>query len=339
MGGLLAPVVLCPAIALAISWLLTGLLIRWAPRLGLVDHPDPRKVHTRPTPRAGGIAIVAGFLLAGGAWVAWEGAGSDAPLPWLMALGFLVFLLGLLDDLRPLPWQLRLAVQAVVAAGAVAWVLPPADLWLRAAAWFWVVALVNAFNMLDNMDALSGGTAAIAAVYLALLGWLSGDGAGEWVAYSVLAAAVAGFLWWNRPPARIFMGDCGSTFLGFVLGVGTARFGLGPGRPAWSWAVPLCVAAVPCYDLVTVVTIRLSQGRSPFHPDKQHLSHRLVSRGLASPVAVRLIHLMALASGASAVILLFVPSGTAAGLVVGQLAAWWLVLAGTEFLARREGKP
>jgi UDP-GlcNAc:undecaprenyl-phosphate GlcNAc-1-phosphate transferase len=227
-------------------------------------------------------------------------------------------------------------VQAAVAVAAVFWLLPEVGPLARAAAAFWVVALVNAFNMLDNMDALSGGVAAIAGGYLAVLGWLAGEPAGEWAPCLVLAAAVCGFLWWNRPPARIFMGDCGSTLLGFILGVGTARVGLRPGGPPWSWAIALCVAAVPCYDLVTVVTIRLSQGRSPFHPDKQHLSHRLVSRGLSKPAAVGLIHLMALASGASGVILSLVPSAPAAVLVGVQLALWWAVVAGVEFLRGRD---
>jgi UDP-GlcNAc:undecaprenyl-phosphate GlcNAc-1-phosphate transferase len=329
------PPILWFTVALVVSWLLTALLIRWAPRLGLVDHPDPRKVHKRPTPRAGGVAIFAAFLLAGALSVT---LGGGDPGPWLglATLGTAIFLLGLIDDLRPLPWQLRLVVQAAVAMAAVVWLLPPAGMPSRAAAVFWVVGLVNAFNMLDNMDALSGGTAAIAAAYLSLLGWLSAEATAQWAPYMILLGAVAGFLWWNRPPARIFMGDCGSTLLGFVLGVGTARLGLRPGGQPWAWAAPLCLMAAPWYDLIAVVTIRLSQGRSPFHPDKQHLSHRLVARGLSPPVAVGLIHLMALAGGAGAVILHFVSAEAAAALVFGQLAAWWLVIAGIEFLPRRD---
>jgi UDP-GlcNAc:undecaprenyl-phosphate GlcNAc-1-phosphate transferase len=323
------------AVALAVSWLLTALLIRWAPRLGLVDHPDPRKVHTRPTPRAGGLAIFAAFILAGALSVV---LGWDNPGPWLglATLGTAIFVLGLVDDLRPLPWQLRLLVQAAVAVAAVVWLLPLADVVGRAVAVFWVVGLVNAFNMLDNMDALSGGTAAIAAACLSLLGWLSAETTDQWASYMILLGAVAGFLWWNRPPARIFMGDCGSTLLGFVLGVGTARLGLRPGGQPWAWGAPLCLMAVPWYDLIAVVTIRLSQGRSPFHPDKQHLSHRLVARGISPPLAVGLIHLMALASGAGAVILHFVSAEAATALVVGQLIAWWLAVAGIEFLPRRQ---
>ncbi len=323
-----------------VSWLLTVLLIRWAPRLGLVDHPDPRKVHVRPTPLAGGIAIFIAFTVGGVlCMILLQGAGIAGPFLDLLILGTPLFVVGLIDDLRPLPWQLRLLIQTLVALAAVLWFLPPTDIPSRAVAVFWIVGLVNAFNMLDNMDALSGGVAAIAAGYLALLGWLGQQAPIEWAPYLMLLGAVMGFLWWNRPPARIFMGDCGSTFLGLVLGVGSARMGLRPEGQPWSWAAPLCLMAVPWYDLSAVVLLRVSQGHSPFHPDKQHLSHRLVARRLSPPVAVGIIHWMALASGASAVILQFVSAAGVIGLVTAQLAAWWLTLAALEFLPRHEKSP
>jgi UDP-GlcNAc:undecaprenyl-phosphate GlcNAc-1-phosphate transferase len=146
--------------------------------------------------------------------------------------------------------------------------------------------------------------------------------------------ALLGFLWFNRPPARIFMGDAGSTFLGFALGLGSVQVVWREGGPSWSWLVPPCILAVPCYDLLSVVLLRLSQGRSPFHADKQHLSHRLVGRGLSSWTAVRVIYLFALASGVSGVILYGVRDSLMAGLVVGQLAAWWIALAVMEFAAK-----
>jgi UDP-GlcNAc:undecaprenyl-phosphate GlcNAc-1-phosphate transferase len=334
----------CP---LVLSWLLTALLLRWAPRLGLVDYPSARKVHTRPTPRAGGLAIYAAFALTGGLFVGlgWGPSFLPAVFGELLTLGLAIVALGLVDDLQPLPWQVRLLVQAAVAAVAVLHSFAGAGGLAQAAAVLWVVGLVNAFNMLDNMDALSAGVAWIAAGYLAVLEGLAGDAGGPGpLPYVVLMGAVAGFLWWNRPPARIFMGDAGSTFLGFVVGLGTARLGLRPqlavgepgpsagGREGWSWAVPLCVAAVPCYDLLSVVALRLSQGRSPFQADKQHLSHRLVSRGLSPPAAVGVIYLFALASGANALILCSVTAAPPAALAVAQLAVWWAALAVTEFI-------
>jgi UDP-GlcNAc:undecaprenyl-phosphate GlcNAc-1-phosphate transferase len=249
-----------------------------------------------------------------------------------LLLSTAIVLLGLYDDLRPLPWQLRLAVQLALTVVAVFFCLPPTSWLFRVAAILWIAGHINAFNMLDNMDALSGGVAWIAAGFLALASWLGPPPAlADWGPFVILMGALSGFLWFNRPPARIFMGDAGSTFLGFSLGLGSAQVALREGGPSWSWAVPLCILAVPCYDLLSVVLLRLSQGRSPFYADKQHLSHRLVRRGLSSPTAVRVIYLLALASGASGLILYAVANGQTAALVCCQLAAWWIALAVIEF--------
>jgi UDP-GlcNAc:undecaprenyl-phosphate GlcNAc-1-phosphate transferase len=256
---------------------------------------------------------------------------------WLLAAG--IFALGLLDDLRPLPWPVRLALQLAIAIVAVLMFVPPASWLVRVLAILWIAGMVNAFNMLDNMDALSGGVAWIAAGFLGLMAW--GDAAlplATWGPFAVLMGALSGFLWFNHPPARIFMGDAGSTFLGFVLGLGSVQVALSAERaverpPAW-WLVPPCLLAVPCYDLLSVVSLRLAQGRSPFHADKQHLSHRLVGRGLSGWTAVRVIYLLALASGASGVLLYAMHTWPAAGLVIGQLAAWWIALAVLEFATK-----
>jgi UDP-GlcNAc:undecaprenyl-phosphate GlcNAc-1-phosphate transferase len=320
--------------SLAISWLLTALLIRLAPRLGLVDYPSARKVHTRPTPRGGGLAIFAAATLP--SYLLPSPFGFRYPISdiqYLLAAS--IFLLGLFDDLRPVPWPIRLAVQFAVAILAVLYCLEPYPWFLRAAAVVWIAALINAFNMLDNMDALSGGVAWIAAGFLAVLSWLPpASTLAEWGPFVALMGALSGFLWFNRPPARIFMGDAGSTFLGFVLGLGSLQWALDRSEPSWSWLALPCILAVPCYDLLSVVLVRLSQGHSPFHADKQHLSHRLVDRGLSKGMAVGVIYLLALASGTSGVVLYVVWEGTTAGLIVGQLALWWIAIAVLEFATK-----
>jgi UDP-GlcNAc:undecaprenyl-phosphate GlcNAc-1-phosphate transferase len=321
----LLPLVWFAGFPLALSWLLTALLIRWAPRLGLVDYPSERKVHTTPTPRAGGLAIFAALSAVG---------FRQTAVPWEPALGALVVLLGLIDDFRPLRWQLRLAVQLMVAVVAVLFCLPPEPWFVRAAAVLWIAGLINAFNMLDNMDALSAGVAWIAAGFLGILAWSHGA---DWTPYVAMMGAITGFLWFNLPPARIFMGDAGSTFLGFALGLGSLNLVLREGGPEWSWLAAPCILAVPCYDLASVVLLRLSQGRSPFHADKQHLSHRLTDRGLSKTTAVRTIYLLALASGASGLILYAVSDARSAALVCGQLALWWAALAVMEF-AHKESR-
>jgi UDP-GlcNAc:undecaprenyl-phosphate GlcNAc-1-phosphate transferase len=207
--------------------------------------------------------------------------------------------------------------------------------WLTGAlAVLWIVGLINAFNMLDNMDALSAGTAWIAAACLFLGPVLAGSvpADSDGLLPLMLMGALSGFLVFNQPPARIFMGDAGSTFLGLVVALQSLRPALGSQGPAWMGLFPVCLCAVPCYDLTSVVLLRLSQGRSPFHPDQQHLSHRLAARGLSRPRAVAVIHLLALASGAGAVLLYLVTSWLGAVLVCLQLAAWWGGLAVTEFL-------
>jgi UDP-GlcNAc:undecaprenyl-phosphate GlcNAc-1-phosphate transferase len=343
------PLLLSCGGSLFISWLLTGLLIRGAPRLGLVDHPDPRKVHTRITPKGGGLAVYTGvalgaFLLPSG----WSGG-----LAIIMGTGAGIVVLGLADDLRPLPWQSRLLVQAA-AAVAIVIVLPCNGGWFgRAAAVVWIVGLTNAFNMLDNMDALSGGVAWIVAGVLGLLWLARSSGRREPDAPAphgpmlLLMGSLSGFLWFNRPPARIFLGDAGSTFVGFFLGVyslvicgavaGSGDPAATVGDPvtiARTWAVAVSVLAVPWYDLISVVTIRLCQGRSPFHADKQHLSHRLVELGLNSPAAVGVIYLLTLASGVGGVLLYGVQDTTSGVLLGCQMLCWWAAIAAIELGTR-----
>jgi UDP-GlcNAc:undecaprenyl-phosphate GlcNAc-1-phosphate transferase len=322
-----------------ISWLLTAVLIRLAPRLGLVDHPGARKVHTRETPKGGGVAVYTALALS--AVLLPSGWGGELGI--VLGIASVIVLLGLVDDLHPLPWQLRLAVQTL-AAGAVVLAAPSDWAWfVRVAGVVWIVGLTNAFNMLDNMDALSGGVAWIAAGMLALVLLSRSAAAMAWDLSTsrltpvgpllVFMGALSGFLWFNRPPARIFLGDAGSTLLGFFLGIYSLKSSDVDASPA-TWAAPVSVLAVPWYDLITVVTIRLRQGRSPFHADKQHLSHRLVDLGLSSPAAVRAIYLLALASGVGGVVLYGVQGTETAVLLACQVVGWWVAVAAIELGVR-----
>jgi UDP-GlcNAc:undecaprenyl-phosphate GlcNAc-1-phosphate transferase len=162
---------------------------------------------------------------------------------------------------------------------------------------------------------------------------LRAPGESNWdsmIPYLILAGAVAGFLVFNKPPARIFMGDAGSTFLGFALGSRIiSRDFLIPGA-AKTLFVPLCIMAVPCYDLVMVVLLRLRQGRSPFHADKQHLSHRLLQIGMSAPVAVFVIHLLGLVSGIGG-LLIYPLSSNWTFLIAVQLFTLWFAVACLEY--------
>jgi UDP-GlcNAc:undecaprenyl-phosphate GlcNAc-1-phosphate transferase len=153
--------------------------------------------------------------------------------------------------------------------------------------------------------------------------------------YLMVAGALLGFLCFNRPPARIYLGDAGSTLLGFFFGIRSLQDGYAAPDAAESWAVPLCLLAVPWYDLITVVLLRLSQRRSPFHADKQHLSHRLVDAGLSTRGAVATIIVLTLASGVAG-LYLSQAQGRRAGLLGAAVAIGWLAIGVGDYLVRRK---
>ncbi len=363
--------------SLAISWLASFWLRRASVRWGLVDRPGTRKVHTSPTPQlGGGLAIWLGVVLPFAIgqialllwhsnpgrfeqWLAtWPGEAFIRPhLPglwaqsadlWLLVgLATALLVLGLVDDRRGLDWRLRLGAQTAAAVLVVfvrGWKLSLVPSWPVSAgvlSVLWIVALVNSFNMLDNMDGLSAGVGAIAAGMLAAVMLLVPDPhtrqphlfiAGFLL---VLVGALVGFLWHNRPPARIFMGDAGSYFLGFSLAtIAMVATYAGGDLPRHAILAPICVLAVPLYDLVTVVAIRLWQRRSPFQADKSHLSHRLVELGLTKTQAVLTIYLLTATCGLGALLLHEVDQ-VGAVMIVLLVACVLLLIGILETAARR----
>jgi UDP-GlcNAc:undecaprenyl-phosphate GlcNAc-1-phosphate transferase len=249
----------------------------------------------------------------------------------LLAGGTVLMLLGLVDDRFGVDWRVRLLVQTVVAvvlvrmgwrlslfldlspssdAPGMVWAVGLVELLLDALSVLWIVGLVNSLNMLDNMDGLSGGVAAIAAAMLAAVMLLTPDPATSepqlFVAglLLVVVGSLLGFLWHNRPPARLFMGDAGSYLVGYLLAMATltATFAFRD-MPRHAILAPLCVLAVPLYDTASVVLIRLRHGRSPFSGDKSHFSHRLVELGMTPGLAVLTIYLATATCGLGALLL------------------------------------
>ncbi len=343
------------AVAFAIALPMTWLVRRAANRLGQFDRPGERKIHDRPIPSTGGVAIFAGFILpmllgllavwaAPEAW--WQRLLPDlvGQLPGIRAvtgtaMAFIaavtaLHVVGLIDDRFDLAPIKKLLVQ-VAAAGLLAvlfdvrlmeWAGAVPSIMLTV---LWLVAITNAFNFLDNMDGLSGGVATICAGIFfaaALIG-------GQWFVAAVLALLIGsllGFLVFNFPPATIFMGDGGSLLVGFVLAFCSVRvtyFDPDLTRTAW-YAVftPLVVLAIPLYDLTSVTLIRIAQGKSPLKGDTQHFSHRLVRKGLSRPAAVIVIYACTFATGLGGVMLGRV-AGWQAALIVAQTLAILLVLA------------
>ncbi|MCA1712113.1 MAG: undecaprenyl/decaprenyl-phosphate alpha-N-acetylglucosaminyl 1-phosphate transferase [Actinobacteria bacterium] len=281
--------------ALAVAWVVTPLVLKIAIRRQVLDVPDERKAQTSPVPYLGGLAIVAGFSAMVFAAAAMDRASSVLiDLGILLGTGLVLALMGLLDDLRGgISPYFRLVVE--IGAGVVVYETSSGAL-LGGPHWVdlvvtvvWVVGITNAFNLLDNMDGLSAGVAAIAAAAFGLLAALHGQ-----YLVAALAAGTAGcasgFLRHNFHPARIYMGDAGSLFLGYLLAVLGLKITL-LGTPAVVAAfVPLLVLGVPVFDTTLVTWQRLRHGRSPMQGGRDHASHRLVWVGIPVPVAVCLLY-------------------------------------------------
>ena len=359
-------IIACVWSSFVISFVATWLVRRFAVRLGLVDEPGDRKIHTVPTPLGGGIGIWFGVvvpLLAVqlSAWVITRTGQSPAWIPrevsvhldgvvhrssqlWLILAGATILsLLGLLDDLRNLPWKRRLLVQVVVAGGLVAGgvratVFLPVP-WLGAVlSGLWILVLVNSFNFLDNMDGLSAGIALVSSSILAAV-MLTSTGEPRWLVAGVLlvvAGSLIGFLCFNKPPASIFMGDSGSYFIGSLMSTMTlvATYYSNNGSRHVILA-PLCILAVPLYDFASVMIIRVREGRSPFHGDKSHFSHRLVELGLSRGHTVLTICLATFTTGLGALLLYKADGWTEAMLVVLLIASVLATVAILETAGRR----
>ena len=351
-----------------VSWLVVFYVRRKAPDWGLVDQPGERKVHELPTPMGGGIAIWVAVLLPmllGTIVVLLNGSATEylpeviqpylsgveqqlGELWLLLAAGTVMMILGLMDDRKGLSWKTRLLFQFLVAFGIVAWqgwtltAFIPFKIVTILISALWIVALINSFNMLDNMDGASAGVAAIASAFLAVYVLLPGatpEGPQVFIAgfLFVFVGALAGFLIHNKPPASIFMGDAGSYFVGFCIAVTTLLATYTDAR-AENWhgvLAPICILAVPLYDMVTVILIRIREGRSPFQADKSHFSHRLVELGLSKPRAVLTMYLTTATCGLAGLLLQLV-SGRGAIIVVLVVLFTLLIVAILENTARRQ---
>ncbi len=318
--------------ALVLSAVLTLIARTVARRLDFVDHPGGHKSHDAPTPYGGGCAIfLAAWIGLGGAlllamlvpqeWIATTfgetirayvgGMRNRAgQLAIILVGGFVLHVLGLIDDKRPLPPMLKLlAIVSVallvttVGRVRIAELAGPGVSIALTTIWF--VVIVNAFNFLDNMDGLSAGIACICLVFLAVCGLMAGQVLVPALA-CVFAGSIGGFLIFNFPPAKIFMGDGGSLVVGYMLATAstlTTYFASGQGFPPYALAMPLVILAIPLYDFISVVVIRLAEGRNPMQGDQRHFSHRLVERGLSRRLAVLTIYLATAMTGLAATLL------------------------------------
>ncbi len=278
-------------------------LARWvAARTDIVDRPAGRKLHLQPVPLLGGAAIYLAFILA---LLLFGDRFYISQLVGILIGATLVSFLGIWDDRQAIRPLLKLAGQLLAALTLIVTsvridLFPGAALDI-AITLLWVVGITNALNLLDNMDGLSGGIAAIAAGFFLLLATLSGQFLVGSLAAALLGACI-GFLRYNFNPAQIFMGDAGSLFLGFVLSAVGIKLRFLDRPYTVTWMIPILVLALPIFDTTLVFISRLRRGRNPFTTaGKDHISHRLVGRGWTHREAVMALYLVACVLGAIAI--------------------------------------
>ena len=308
------------AISAVLVLALTPLVMRIAGRFGVLDHPGPRRIHPHPVPRLGGLAIAIAML--GTVWIAYgipgpAGRLEPSPLLGLTLASMPILLMGVIDDLRGLPAWIKLVAQvtaALVLAGfgfGIPLLTHPMGGSIPSG-WFnlpltvlWVVAVTNAINLLDGLDGLASGAVMIAAMTLWWVGRSHGDG---WVMFmsAPLAGATLGFLRYNFPPARVFMGDTGSQFLGLALAA-LSLLENRKGTTAITLLFPLVALGIPLIDSIAAFFRRMSTGKPVFHGDTEHFHHRLLRIGLAPRSALLVLWYLCFFLGVMAVVLAALP--------------------------------
>jgi len=313
-------------IALCASLILTIPIRYFALRYGMVDKPGPRKVHLKPIPLLGGIAIFLGFALA---VLLTRHGGPYEQILGILSGAMLITFVGFLDDGGLLHHQVKLFVGMPVAAIILLVSGVRADFFSELISGplgnfldilftiFWVVGITAAFSILDHMDGLCAGIAGIAAAFFTLSAIFSGQTMVRVLGAAVLGAAL-GFLRWNFNPAKIFMGDGGAMFLGFMM----ATLGLkmrpeGAQFPV-TWFVPILILGVPVFDTTLISISRSRRGLLPFtSPGKDHTAHRLSNLGLGHRGAVLGMYGFAIVSGAVSLVVARVSSQIAVAIVIG----------------------
>jgi UDP-GlcNAc:undecaprenyl-phosphate GlcNAc-1-phosphate transferase len=341
-------------IALATTWAVTPLVIRAARLINAVDHPTGRKMHAAPTPRIGGLAVFCGFV-GGLGFAAWA-SGTLFDLPevdvywWgLAAAATAMMFVGLVDDTRGLSFRAKFVAQTLGAVFVwfcgfrvdvvssplggggfeLGWLSLPLTV-------LWIVAVTNAVNLIDGLDGLATGIALITTSSVAAISFVRGE-LGVTAASVALAGSLAGFLIFNFNPARIFLGDSGSIFLGFVLAVTSVR-GSQKGPTAVAVLVPLLTLALPLLDTGFAIFRRLYRLRGEglsnhgglryvlfnirrvFMADRGHIHHRLIDRGLTQRRAVVLLYGFGCLTAFGALALVVLKSAVIAAVLVVALS-------------------
>ena len=294
-------------LAVALSMLVIPVMHRWAPRLGLVDMPDPRKVHSAPIPRVGGWGITLGSLVPLSLALR-----IDPVLLSFVAGALVLFLFGLWDDAREIGHWPKFLGQLIAAAIVVFYGdlyvtrLPFLDAPLpdtagRAFTIFALVGMINAINHSDGLDGLAGGESLLSLIAFTVLGYLGGNALITGMALAMIGG-ILGFLRYNGHPARVFMGDCGSQTLGFALGFLAVHL-TQVSNTAVSAALPLLLLGMPIADILVVLYRRMRGGMNWFKATRNHVHHRLLDLGFTHAETVVIIYSIQAALVLAAVLL------------------------------------
>lgn len=296
-----------------IAFATTPLVKTLAQKVGAIDVPtDGRRMHTVPIPRLGGLAIFLGFLLSVLLFVK-----IDQQLQGILLGAVVIVVLGIVDDIMPLPALLKLVVQIVAALivvyhGTVITAMTNPNLfsdnpYLALGGWsipitvIWIVAITNAVNLIDGLDGLAVGVSSIAAFSLLVIAVIVSE-QNIAVLMAALAGACIGFMPYNLNPAKIFMGDTGATFLGFILATMSIQ-GLFKFYAVVSFVVPFLILGLPIFDTIVAIMRRVLHGKNPMSADRGHVHHRLIDMGFNQKQTVTILYMMSGILGLSAVVL------------------------------------
>lgn len=296
-------------VAAGISCAITPLVKRLAKKVGAMDIPkDHRRMHHKPIPRMGGLSIFLAFLISFLIF-----GEMDRELRGILLGATVIVILGIADDIKTLRALPKFGIQILAAVLVVihgcrieqflGWELP---VWFSCIATvIWIVMITNAVNFIDGLDGLAAGVSAISAGTMLIVALMLVPEHNATLSALVLAAILGGcigFIPYNFNPASIFMGDTGSTFLGFML-ASVSVFGLFKTYAVISFAVPFLVLGLPIFDICFAVIRRLAKGQSPMHADRGHVHHRLIDMGFSQKQAVAISYLISVMLGLCAVVL------------------------------------
>lgn len=310
---LLSYVVVALLTAMVVSFLMTPVVKTFAYKVGAIDVPkDNRRMHKKPVPRLGGLAIFIGFMVSILLFVE-----ITREMQSILLGAVMIVVLGVVDDIMALPAMLKFIVQIIAAMipathGVVIEAFSNPNIFSDNLYWvlgwmsipvtvLWIVAITNSVNLIDGLDGLANGVSAISATTMLVIA-LAGDTAPVALVMAALVGACLGFMPYNMNPAKMFMGDTGATFLGYILATMSIQ-GLFKYYAVISFVVPFLILGLPIFDTAFAFIRRIAHGQSPMHADRGHIHHRLIDMGLNQKQAVATLYVVSAILGLSAVVL------------------------------------